>query len=133
MFSVRILNEFDYDILVKWWKQWRWSAPPRDFLPQDGTGGLMIEKDGINIVAGFIYMTNSKVSWSEYIISNFEYKEKDREEAIKILIQELSRVAKEMGAKYIFTSVKNPKLIKHYEEMGYVCGSKNTTEMYMML
>ena len=134
MFSVRILNENDYDdTLCRWWKQWRWTAPPKDFLPQNGTGGLMIEKEGAQIVAGFIYITNSATAWSEYIISNFDYKEEDRVVAIKILIQELSRVAKEMGAKYIFTTVKNENLLNHYKEMGFSIGSRRSTEMFMNL
>jgi hypothetical protein len=38
---IRELNETDYDeILVGWWKDWGWSAPPKDFLPRDGKGGI---------------------------------------------------------------------------------------------
>ena len=40
---VRQLNESDYDdILVKWWNDWAWAAPQRDFLPENGTGGLIV-------------------------------------------------------------------------------------------
>ena len=36
-FTIRKLNKTDYDnILLKWWKDWRWTAPPKDFLPDDG-------------------------------------------------------------------------------------------------
>lgn len=41
--EVRNLIHSDYDeILVKWWKDWRWVAPSRDFLPDDGNGGLIV-------------------------------------------------------------------------------------------
>jgi hypothetical protein len=134
MFNLRILNEGDYEVLVKWWKSWRWTAPEKDFLPLNGLGGLMVYTDEVDVVAGFVYTTNSKVAWSEFIISNFEVKDKIiRDNAIKILIQELSRVAKETGAKYIFTTVKNANLVNHYKEMGFTEGSKNTTEMFMLL
>ena len=57
----RCLNEKDWDTLVEWWDTWPdWTTPPRDFLPDNGTGGLMVEKDGLPIVAGFIYETNTK-------------------------------------------------------------------------
>ena len=56
--DVRYLIDSDYEILVDWWKDWRWDAPPRDMLPQDGVGGLMVSKDGVDICAGFIYFTN---------------------------------------------------------------------------
>lgn len=132
-FSVRFLNESDYDILCKWWKAWRWTAPPRDFLPENGCGGLMIEKNRIPVVAGFVYFTNSAIAWSEFIISNFEYKDKDRKEAIKILIYELNELAKSKGSKYIYTVVKNQSLKKIYQEMGYSNGSVKVDEMVLVL
>lgn len=133
MFSSRKLKEEDYDLLVSWWKQWRWTAPPRDFLPQNGTGGVMIEKDGKQVVAGFIYLTNSAVAWSEFIISNFDYKEPDRHEAIKFLISELSSIAQDCGAKYVYTVVKNQSLQKLYQEIGYTNGSQKVNEMFLKL
>jgi len=132
-FNVRYLNENDYDLLCQWWKAWRWTAPPRDFLPENGMGGLMVEKKGIPVVAGFVYFTNSAIAWSEFIVSNFEYKDKDRKEAIKILIFELSELAKRKGSKYIYTVVKNQNLKKTYEEMGYSNGSQKVDEMVMIL
>lgn len=132
-FSVRYLNESDYDVLCQWWKAFRWTAPPRDFLPENGTGGMMVHKDGVNIVAGFIYFTNSAIAWSEFIISNFDYKDKDRKEAIKILIYELNELAKRKGSKYIYTVVKNQNLKKIYQEMGYANGSVKVDEMVLVL
>ncbi len=58
--NIRKLKESDWDTLCSWWDEWpEWQNPPRDFLPDNGTGGLMVEKD-VPIVAGFIYYTNSK-------------------------------------------------------------------------
>lgn len=132
-FSVRFLIESDYDLLCQWWKDWRWQAPPRDFLPQNGCGGLMIEKEGVPIVAGFLYFTNSAVAWPEFIISNFEYKNKDRKEAVKILILELTELARSKGSKYIYTVVKNQNLKAAYQEIGFVNGSVKVDEMVMVL
>lgn len=132
--KIRNLTENDYDILVEWWKKWRWTPPPRDFLPQNGTGGYMIEIDGIPVVAGFIYLTNSSVAWSEFIISNFDYKNKEnRKEAICILIHELTTVAKECGAKYVYTVVKNSNLKNLYSEMGFTIGSTKVDEMFCII
>jgi len=132
-FSARYLIESDYELLCKWWKAFRWAAPPRDFLPQNGTGGLMIENNGVPVVAGFIYFTNSAVAWSEFIISNFDYKEEDRKEAIKILIMELSELARKKGSKYVYTVVKNQNLKKAYKEIGFLDGSTKVDEMFMVL
>lgn len=133
-FSVRFLNENDYDDLCGWWKAWRWTAPPRDFLPENGTGGFIVEKDGINVVAGFMYFTNSAIAWSEFIVSNFDFKDKDqRKEAIKILIYELNELAKRKGSKYIYTVVKNKNLEEIYKEMGFSNGSVKVNEMVLVL
>jgi hypothetical protein len=132
-FSVRFLKEDDYEVLCQWWKAFRFPAPPRDFLPENGTGGIMVQKDGVNIVAGFVYFTNSAIAWSEFIISNFDYKDKDRKEAIKILIYELNELSKSKGSKYIYTVVKNQNLKKIYQEMGYSNGSVKVDEMVLLL
>ena len=56
----RKLKASDWNTLVAWWDTWPdWVAPPKGFLPDNGTGGFMVEKNGIPIVAGFIYETNS--------------------------------------------------------------------------
>lgn len=133
MYSVRILEENDYIELQQWWAFWRFPAPPQDCLPNNGTGGIMLSKDGIDIVAGFIYFTNSKLAWLEYIVSNPNYKEPDRKELICSLIEEIGFVAKSKGYRAIFTSVKNENLVKRYEECGYVKGSNNTYEMILSL
>ena len=132
-FSVRFLKEDDYEVLCEWWKAFRFPAPPRDFLPENGTGGIMVQKDGVNIVAGFVYFTNSAIAWSEFIISNFDYKDKDRKEAIKILIYELNELSKSKGSKYVYTVVKNQNLKKIYQEMGYSNGSVAVDEMVLVL
>ena len=44
--KVRQLAESDWDTLVSWWDWWpEWQAPPRGFLPDNGTSGLMVYKD----------------------------------------------------------------------------------------
>jgi hypothetical protein len=132
--EVRFLNEGDYDVLSSWWKDWRWTPPPRDFLPQDGTGGLMVSKDGIDICAGFIYFTNSKTAIIEFIVSNFQYKNKDRKEAIEFLINTLTEVAKETnGCKYIYTSLKNQNLLNSFSACDYHEGSTGCIEMIKIL
>ena len=134
MFKVRNLTHDDYDLLCKWWKQWRWEAPPRDFLPTNGTGGIMIEVDGVPVISGFLYLSNSAVAWSEFIITNFEFKDKEkRKEVIELMISELCRIATDCGAKYVYTSVKNQSLKKYYAKVGFISGSVKVDEMVCRL
>lgn len=131
--KIRWLNQADYNELTHWWNWWRFPAPPREALPENGLGGMMIMKGEESICAGFLYFTNSKLAWLEFIVSNPNYREKDRAEAIVILISELSNLAKEKGCVSVFTSLRNQNLIKHFEEAGFLKGSSNTTEMILNL
>ena len=116
-FNIRPLGETDYeDILVGWWKDWKWTPPPKDFLPSDGKGGVMVLDNDIPVCAGFVYMTNSKVAWVDWIISNKEYKKKpQRKEALDLLITTLTNICKDTGNKYCYALIKNKSLIKTYE------------------
>jgi hypothetical protein len=59
-FNIRKLDENDYDqTLVRWWNDWGWTPPSKDFLPDNGAGGIMVLEGDEPICAGFIYITNS--------------------------------------------------------------------------
>lgn len=133
--SIRPLNENDYDdILIDWWEQWNWEAPKKDFLPDDGTGGIIVYDGDTPIIAGFIYITNSRVAWVDWIISNKEYRIKPkRAEAKKMLIESLTNICKESGSKYGYALIKNQALIKTYQDLGWSKGDGYTSEMIKLL
>lgn len=129
--EVRLLNERDYDnILVPWWKEWGWQAPEREFLPDNATGGLLIMEDSYPICAGFIYVTNSSVAWVDWIISSKSYRKKPhRKEAMLLLINSLTEMAREGGFKYCYALIKNAPLIETYKSLGYAQADTYNTEM----
>lgn len=131
MLHVRSLTSEDYsENLVKWWNDWKWTAPPREFLPDNGLGGFMVCDEDYPVVAGFLYTTNSSVAWVEFIVSNIEYRHKEnRKKAIRLLILTLEELAKINGKKYIYSSLKSEPLINAYMDCGFVKGSSNTQEM----
>jgi hypothetical protein len=133
--TIRNLNESDYhNILVDWWIQWNWEPPKRNFLPDNGMGGIIVYDGETPVCAGFLYITNSDVSWVDWIISNKEYKVKDkRREAIILLISSLTNIAKNSGAGYAYALIKNNSLIKTYEDLGYIKGDTYTSEMIKLL
>tara|TARA_R100000805_G_C3538947_1_gene54757 strand:- start:179 stop:586 length:408 start_codon:yes stop_codon:yes gene_type:complete len=129
-FNVRALTTKDWDNLVEWWEWWPgWTTPPKDFLPNHGTGGFMVEKGNTPIVAGFVYFTNSKIAWVEYIISNPKYKEDDRQQAIKKLLSELEKFITTMGYKYMFTVVQNKHLIQIHKDLDWNMDEKPSYEL----
>ena len=129
--NFRKLQESDWDMLVSWWSEWKdWgSNPPKEFLPNNGTGGIMVCSDNKPVVAGFLYFTNSKAVLLEWIISDPNYKESNRKEALELLITTAEQVAKEKGFKYIFTIGRNKHLIKTHEKLGYGVDQKPSYEI----
>lgn len=131
--DVRAITEEDYNnILVPWWKAWRFGEPAFDMLPING--GIMLSNDGIDVCAGFLYLTNSKAAWVEWIVSNPGVKDRaTRKHFLLTLINTLTKVAKEKDNKYVYTSLRNESLIRLYEEAGYIKGSKNCQELIKVL
>ena len=127
--TIRPLTYADYDdILVGWWNDWEWTPPLREFLPYDGVGGMMVYDGDTPVCAGFIYLTNSKVAWVDWIISNKGYRDK-RSEAITMLVSSLTRVCEQNEAKFVYALIKHDGLIKTYESLGYVAGDSYNKEM----
>ena len=98
----RRLTLEDYATIVKWWASWPdWEPLAQDLLPENGTGGIMIERNGIPVVAGFLYATNSKIAWMEWIVGNPE------ERGI------------EGGFKVILSIGRSKSLIDKHKKLGY--------------
>ena len=106
--KIRKLTENDWDTLVSWWDAWpEWVNPSKGFLPGNGTSGLMVEKNNKPIVAGFLYFTNSEAVLLEWIVSDPEYKEKDRKKAIEKLIMGAEIFCKKNGKEPSHEITKN--------------------------
>ena len=134
-FNIRKLNSSDYDdILVDWWKDWGWEPPQKDFLPEDGEGGLMVLDKDVPVCAGFIYITNSKVSWVDWIISNKNYQNKRAKHlAVNKLVDSLTNASQISGNKYAYALIKHKGLINTYKNLGYTQGDNYTQEMIKVL
>tara|TARA_R100000544_G_scaffold30169_1_gene16446 strand:- start:275 stop:682 length:408 start_codon:yes stop_codon:yes gene_type:complete len=128
--NIRKLTENDWDTLVSWWDAWpEWVNPPKGFLPDNGTGGLLVEKNNIPIVAGFLYFTNSEAVLLEWIISNPEYKEKDRKLAIETLINGAEIFCKNNNKNYMFTIGRNKHLIDTHKKLNWIVDDKASYEI----
>ena len=64
-------------------------------------------------------MTNSKAALLEWIVSNPEYRESDRKDAIMLLIQAVERVLKDQGIKHVFTIGRHKSLIETHKKLGW--------------
>jgi len=132
--TVEKLQEKDYETLVEWWNEWpEWVPPSKDFLPNNGTGGLLIKKGDIPVVAGFLYMTNSKTVLLEWIVSNPKYKETDRKEAIELLITAAENVCKNLGYMYMFSIGRNKALMDTHTKLGWQVDKTPSHEIVKIL
>ena len=127
---VRHLKEDDWDTLVSWWDSWPgWENPAKGFLPENGKGGLMVEKNEKPIVAGFLYQTNSDAVLFEWVISNPKYRESDRKEAIELLIKEAEETCRNWGYKHMFSIGRTKSLIETHRKMGWHVDDKPSHEI----
>ena len=128
--NTRLLKEEDWETLCKWWESWpKWVNPPKSFLPDNGTGGLMVEKDGRSICAGFLYMTNSDAVLLEWIVSDPEYRDSDRKEAIELLITSDEELCKKLGKVHMFSIGRNRHLINTHKKLGWTVDESPSHEL----
>ena len=135
IFDIRPLKESDYDdTLIGWWNEWGWEPPTRDFLPDNGCGGIIVLDEGVPVCAGFIYITNSKLACVDWIVSSKSYRKKPhRRNAIGLLIETLTNIAENNGNKFSYALIKNNNLINTYKDLGYIKGDSYTGEMIKAL
>jgi hypothetical protein len=131
--NTRTLTESDYETLTDWWKAWDWPILVKDMLPDNGTGGIMVENEGENIVAGFLYWSNSKLVWLDWIISNPKVNRDIRQEAIKKLILTAEHMTKEAGSKYMMSISRSNSLLKTHEQMGWNVDKTPSHEMVKII
>ena len=128
---VRKLKETDWEFIPDWYKKYGQEAPARDFLPgaypvegehetkRDGLGGFVVCKDNHPIAAMWLWLTNSKTAIPAVVISDKDYKDTDRSEALQLLIDFTTDFAEQMGFKYAFAWAKKGILLEKYLETGY--------------
>lgn len=118
--NIRKLTKSDYKTLEKWWKGFNWQSVPRkEILPENGTGGLMIEKENKCVAAVFIYNTNSSLSWITWLVSDPNYKQRDKAMLIETLIKGAEQVSKNMGKKGMFAFGKTNSIVNIHKKLGW--------------
>ena len=126
--TYRSITPDDWNMLKSWWEGHKWPVPAKDALPDNGTGGIIIKENNIPVIAGFIFQTNSKGCWLEFIISDPNYK-KDRSIIIEKLIKTAEETAILLGYKYVFFIGKSNGLRKAMKNLGWTEDPTPTFEL----
>ena len=129
---VRAIREEDYKFINTWWEKNNYEAPPRELLPENGLHGLMICKDEKPIACTYLYLTNSKMGYCDYLISSPSYKSKDRFDIITRLMIAAVETAHSLGVLDFWFITNNASMIKRCEELD-VHVSKNTYNLVLPL
>ena len=122
--NFRSFKEGDYEICCEWWKWW-WKhhegdPPPRALLPQDKRC-FIIEKNNTLVACYFLFiMEPMTVGWATYLTSNPEYKEKDRRDLIKLLIQNVEKEAEKYGIMQLFTVCGDRHMSNIHDSLDWI-------------
>ena len=136
--TVRLIKEEDYELINSWWKAIGKLPPPRNLLPENGLHGLMACKDGKPIVCTYLYLTNSKFGYSDYMISDINYKGRDRFNIVLELMNQSVGTAFQLGCEDFWFITKNKGMLKRCKALGVkvsedpyylICSSNSTKEI----
>ena len=76
-----------------------------------------------------MFITNSKGAKLEWIVSNPDYRENDRKQAIEMLINGVENICKSMGCKYIFSIGRNKHLLDTHKKLGWFVDKQPSYEI----
>tara|TARA_R110000803_G_scaffold210830_1_gene284102 strand:+ start:2257 stop:2724 length:468 start_codon:yes stop_codon:yes gene_type:complete len=122
--NFRSFKKGDYETCVEWWEWWwgQYDADPirRGFLPKDERC-FIIEKNNIPVAATFLILSYDipAVAWTTYLVSNPEYREKDRRELIETLITNVEKEAEKYGVLQLFTVCGNKHISDIHKNLGW--------------
>ena len=130
MLKVRNTTQDDYTELCQWWKWFRFPAPPIEIIDHLKYG-VMVYKNDQNICAGFLYFSNAhQFGLLEYIVSSPKVTDKKvRKQALELLVNTITKTAKDNGMLMLFSSLRSQPLIETYKKLGYTEGDSYTKEM----
>ena len=122
--NFRSFKEGDYETCCEWWKWWwkRTGLNPvqRVFLPKDERC-FIIEKNGVPVACYFLFIMEPHiVGWTTYLVSNPEYREKDRKELIRLLIQNVEKEAEKYGILQLFTVCGDRHMSNIHDSLDWI-------------
>jgi|TARA_B110000211_G_scaffold39038_2_gene39950 hypothetical protein len=129
--TIRPIIVEDYKKLTKWWEHYDGiQVPSSDLLPNGGLGGFAAEKDGRLIAAAYIYLTNSAMGYVDFLISDPDYKGRDRFEIITQLIERCSEYGVEQGCRIVWAMTTYKGVVSRCEKLGHTVLEEDYTVIY---
>lgn len=105
-----------FPLVYRWWRARRGIAVDMEFLGRQG--GVVYDGD-LAIAAAWLYLSDSKVAQIGWTVTNPEAGLKVRAEAVSLLLDELTRMAKELGFTRVITFSSSKGLTRTFESKGF--------------
>jgi hypothetical protein len=119
-------KEKHYAEICEWWKARNWPPVREDGL---SSFGMLAEKDGIHLCAGWLYVTNSSFFWVEWLVTNPRAPLKIRTIGLECLLERLVKEGQGFGGRIAFSSVKALGLVRLLKRHNFVESDFNMTNM----
>ena len=116
--NIRKINEGDYECINNWWLENNLPIPELKHLPENGLGGLIIEKEK-PIAAAYIYTTNSSMGYIDFLISDPNYKRKDRYDIILELFKACTKASVDLGSEAVWAMTSDVSVIDRALKIGW--------------
>ena len=125
----RSFKEGDYEIACNWWEWW-WKGQKgieREILPSNEPC-FMIECNNTPVACGFLFIDRkAPIGYLTWIVSNPEYKEKNRKDLLELLVSNIEKHAKSLGIIFLFTVCGNKYLEKIHKKLDWWIDKSRTS------
>tara|TARA_R100001530_G_scaffold105248_2_gene73418 strand:+ start:1654 stop:2073 length:420 start_codon:yes stop_codon:yes gene_type:complete len=129
--SIRTIEpDKDASTIDEWWESYHKIKIDKKLLPNNGKNGLVAEINGKLIAAVFIYQTNSPVWYCDYLVADPNYKEKNRETILILLIDKAVNTCWELGAEAVWCTTPYDSVLEKLKLLDYTIGSKKHSIIY---
>lgn len=119
------------DTLSQWWTKQQWPEIDPAFLPD--TGFIVSSLGHGPLAAGFVYKTNSKLWFFEWIVGDPDAPKQERSEALNQLINYVIKWSKSQGASALMTMTQHKGLISRLGDAGFAVTDEAMTHVVRRL
>ncbi len=124
--NIRKVNEKDFINIDKWWIDWQGKAVPREILPETG---FIAEIEKKPISAIFMFKTNSSTAAIQWVVSDKNYREENRNKVLQELIKTCEEEWKKDGGKFLFFWGNNKKFNNTLVDIGFKVGDTDYDQL----
>lgn len=116
------LSEEDYRVVCQMMTDWGMAQIHRRMLSEYGA---IVYKEEFPVCSGWLYQSDSKMAWIEWVIMNKKATKKQREGALTFLFDVLFNQAKALGFEVVMCIANHPSYMEKLKnELGFIPDEK---------